>query len=305
MSTFLDMKSQSPYLELIIGPMFSGKTSKLLQLYKQCKYCNIPVKIINHKIDNRYSTYELSSHDQIKAPCDFSETLLDLDIYNNHYNVILINEGQFFDDLYEAVEKLLILGKQIYICGLDGDFQRKKFGQILDLIPLCDNVTKLKSLCTKCKNGTEAIFSQRITSELEQTVVGSDNYIPVCRKCYDKKIESDYKIIYEKFNINSKIPIHGKFNNFVLSYKLMDNNIIRIKCKEKLDFWLEIEMDYFKNENKNSLFIENGDIETNSDKIYGSNGSEKMIYSFYCDSKYLLVKSINKQLDFWVGLCFN
>ena len=55
MTTFLDIKSQSPYLELIIGPMFSGKTSKLLQLYKQCKYCNIPVKIINHKIDNRYS----------------------------------------------------------------------------------------------------------------------------------------------------------------------------------------------------------------------------------------------------------
>jgi thymidine kinase len=75
--------------------------------------------------------------------------------------------------------------KKIYICGLDGDFERKKFGTILDLIPLCDKVTKLTSLCSQCKDGTPGIFSMRLTSEKEQTVVGSDNYIPVCRKCYE------------------------------------------------------------------------------------------------------------------------
>jgi thymidine kinase len=67
---------------------------------------------------------------------------------------------------------------------LDGDFERKKFGTILDLIPLCDKVRKLTSLCSTCKDGTLAIFSMRLTKEKEQTVVGSDNYIPVCRKCY-------------------------------------------------------------------------------------------------------------------------
>ena len=72
------------------------------------------------------------------------------------------------------------------MCGLDGDFERKKFGQILDLIPLCDKVTKLTSLCSICKNGTVGIFSKRITSQTEQTVVGSDNYIPVCRSSYNK-----------------------------------------------------------------------------------------------------------------------
>jgi thymidine kinase len=99
--------------------------------------------------------------------------------------VILINEGQFFPDLEEFVKKILLNDKKVYICGLDGDFERKKFGQILDLIPLCDKVTKLTSLCSICKNGTPGIFSKRITSEKEQTVVGSDNYIPVCRKCYN------------------------------------------------------------------------------------------------------------------------
>ena len=75
--------------------------------------------------------------------------------------------------------------KKIYICGLDGDFERKKFGQILNLIPLCDKVTKLTSLCSLCTNGTAGIFSKRITCEKEQTVVGSDNFIPVCRSCYE------------------------------------------------------------------------------------------------------------------------
>jgi len=99
--------------------------------------------------------------------------------------VVLINEGQFFPDLEEFVKILLKNNKKIYVCGLDGDFERKKFGQMLDLIPLCDKVTKLTSLCSICKNGTPGIFSKRITMEKVQTVVGSDNYIPVCRICYE------------------------------------------------------------------------------------------------------------------------
>ena len=174
------------YLELIIGPMYSGKTSKLLEIYKQCKFCNISVTVINHTIDNRYDDTMVSSHDKIMAPCLQAKNLND--IWNDELknsDVILINEGQFFPDLYEMVVEMLASKKKIYICGLDGDFERKKFGTILDLIPLCDKVTKLTSLCSQCKDGTPGIFSMRLTSETEQTVVGSDNYIPVCRKCYE------------------------------------------------------------------------------------------------------------------------
>jgi thymidine kinase len=99
-------------------------------------------------------------------------------------DVIIINEGQFFEDLLPAINHMLQHNKKIYVGGLDGDFERKKFGQILDLIPLCDKVTKMTSLCGICKNGTLGIFSKRITSEKEQTVVGSNNYIPVCRNCF-------------------------------------------------------------------------------------------------------------------------
>ena len=181
------------YLELILGPMFSGKTSKILDLYKQCEFSNIPVVVINHTSDKRYSETMLSTHDLKMIPCIQASSLCDameiLEIKNkiSDATVILINEGQFFKDLYEWTEMMIETNhKEIYICGLDGDFNRNKFGQILDLIPLCDKVTKLKSLCSMCKNGTKALFSLRVTEEKEQVLIGSDCYKPVCRACYNK-----------------------------------------------------------------------------------------------------------------------
>jgi thymidine kinase len=193
------------YLELIIGPMYSGKTSKLLEIYKQCTFCNISVCVINHSLDKRYHNSMLSSHDKIMIPCLnvdnlsnlwFNNGEIDLTSFidNTEYKfirnaeVILINEGQFFKDLHYVVNDMLKNNKVVYVCGLDGDFERKKFGELLDLIPLCDKVTKLTSLCSNCKNGTPGIFSKRLSNETEQTVIGCENYIPVCRICYDNKI---------------------------------------------------------------------------------------------------------------------
>jgi thymidine kinase len=190
------------YLELFIGPMFSGKTSKLLEIYKQNIFCKIPIIVINHSSDIRYHKTDLSTHDKIMIPCIQTTQLLDIwnydnledpideDLMNIHFQfreakVVLINEGQFFPDLIQCVEELLKENKKIFICGLDGDFERKKFGNILDLIPLCDKVTKMTSLCGICKDGTPGIFSLRLTNDKEQFLIGSDNYIPVCRKCYE------------------------------------------------------------------------------------------------------------------------
>jgi thymidine kinase len=183
------MSQNNAYLELIMGPMFSGKTSKLLDIYKQCKFCSIPVVIINHSSDTRYHETMLSSHDRVHAPCIMLSKLEDCLAIKavKDAHVILINEGQFFSDLHDSVVTMLNHDKKVYICGLDGDFERKKFGQILDLIPLSDKITKLSSLCSLCKNGTPGIFSMRLTDEKDQTVVGIENYIPVCRKCYSQR----------------------------------------------------------------------------------------------------------------------
>jgi thymidine kinase len=199
---------QSGYLEIILGSMYSGKSTRLVEIYNQCKFCEIPVAVINHEIDVRYDDELMSTHDKIKIPCIKTHKLaniwkpdikgfsdkISLNLKDNgnclitkYSKVILINEGQFFEDLFEVVNDMVNHGKQVYVCGLDGDFERKKFGRILDLIPLCDKVCKLTSLCSLCKNGTLGIFSMRLTNETEQTIVGSNNYIPVCRSCYTKK----------------------------------------------------------------------------------------------------------------------
>lgn len=165
--------------------MFSGKTSRLIQIYNEClSQKDIKVVAVNHSFDKRYDDSKMSTHDQIMIPCLQTERIHDIMDKLSMFQVILINEGQFFQDLFSSVVSLLKQNKQVYIGGLDGDFERHKFGEMLDLIPLCDKVTKLTSLCSQCNDGTRAIFSMRLTAEKQQTLVGSSNYVPVCRKCY-------------------------------------------------------------------------------------------------------------------------
>lgn len=180
----------TPYLELIIGPMFSGKTSHLISLYKLYKIANKSVCVINYHEDTRYSETELSTHDNVTIECIFTEKLQSLDIQHiiRSFDVILINEGQFFNDLYGVTLDLVEKYKKIvYISGLDGNFKRESFQNdvILRLIPVCDNVIKKHALCKKCDNGTSAIFSHRLTSSKDEIIIGGyDQYLPVCRKCY-------------------------------------------------------------------------------------------------------------------------
>lgn len=186
------------YLELILGPMFSGKTSTLKKIYDQCMYCNIPVTVINYSGDTRYSADAvMSTHDKIMIPCIMGTSIIET-IKNNaekvkQSEVILINEGQFFPDIKCVVDLVEKECKRVYICGLDGDFQKNKIGSLLDLIPHCDNVCKLKSLCSECRNGKAGLFSYRITNETDQVVIGVENYKPLCRMCYEKMSSSKQK----------------------------------------------------------------------------------------------------------------
>jgi thymidine kinase len=108
---------KNAYLELIIGPMFSGKTSRLVDIYKQCKFCNIPVAVINHCIDDRYHETLLSTHDKIMIPCIKTDTLRNVLTNIQDAQVVIINEGQFFSDLYEVVLQMIGMGKKIYVMG--------------------------------------------------------------------------------------------------------------------------------------------------------------------------------------------
>lgn len=195
MSSTMNNNFESGFLSLIIGPMWSGKTSKLVDLYKQFTFCEIDVMPINYSLDTRYGNDCISTHDERRISCKTAQTLNDIvDIgngkttdYFEKSKVILINEGQFFTDIKEwalcAVEKH---NKHVYICGLDGDFKREKFGDLLDLIPYCDEVTKLKSICPNCKENHAIFTHRRDSQEKNQVLIGLDEYIPLCRTCYRK-----------------------------------------------------------------------------------------------------------------------
>jgi thymidine kinase len=182
----------SGYLELFIGPMYSGKTTQIVQLYKKFKFIGKKIIVINYIGDTRYNENicnetNLYTHDKIKIPCISINTLNDISNIINEYEIILINEGQFFSDLFEQVINYVEkYNKQVYICGLDGDFRRREFGDIIKLIPYCDKVTKLQALCADCKNGNYASFSYRIVNDESQVLIGSDIYKPLCRSCYNK-----------------------------------------------------------------------------------------------------------------------
>uniref|UniRef100_A0A6C0I591 thymidine kinase n=1 Tax=viral metagenome TaxID=1070528 RepID=A0A6C0I591_9ZZZZ len=177
-------------LHLIMGPMFSGKTTRLLNLYKTCREEGKDVYVINYIGDKRYHETLLSTHDEEMIPCDSSVQTL-ADAWPNHViapihhaDVILINEGQFFPDLVPIVKTMVEeFGKVVYVSGLDGDYKRETFGSMLQLVPISDSVEKLLSKCHLCPE-SKAPFSHRLTAEQQQVVIGSTNYIPLCRKCY-------------------------------------------------------------------------------------------------------------------------
>lgn len=181
--------NNSGYLALYLGCMYAGKTSKLISIYEKNQAAGISTCVINYIEDKRYHDNKMSTHDRKMISCLPVQKIYD--VFEKDASLLektdafIINEGQFFSDLYDVV-KLLVNdhGKKVYVCGLDGDYRMKKFGQMLDLIPIADHVEKLHAVCSLCK--APASFTKRLTNETAQKVIGSDNYIPVCRACHLK-----------------------------------------------------------------------------------------------------------------------
>ena len=175
-------------LHLILGPMFAGKTTTIIN--KASEISNIinkdEILIINHSSDIRYSENTfITSHDNIKIQCIAMSSLSNIfDTENNISKIkyIFINEGQFFPDLFDIIKDLLFNYKiKIYICGLDGDYKQEPFPncKLLDLIPLSSSVIKLNAICSYCKN--KAPFTKRIINSTNIVLIGgAESYQPVC-----------------------------------------------------------------------------------------------------------------------------
>lgn len=214
-------------LDIVLGTMFSGKTTYILSKIAKIAELNYQVLYINIEFDNRseqiFSTHnpffdnqvDFVKRESIKNNVTMikSKTLLGLDIIDK--DVIIIDESHFFDDLVEFVNNCLDLNKYVIVAGLQADSKGVKFGKTLDLIPICSNIERLHAYCSECaknKKCSIAIYSKKIVKcKKSIDIGGAEKYIPVCRFHYNQieqnnKIEKIIKLKNTKIEIeNTKI----------------------------------------------------------------------------------------------------
>ena len=153
-------------LDILIGPMFAGKSSRILSIASRYSALGTPVLVVKHSDDTRYGNMNaIVTHDGKTVPCKCVRDLDDIPLEDLlRYQVIIV----------------------------DGDSNRRKFGEILDCIPLADRVERITAFCQKCANGTPGLFSHRKFGINEkQVLVGAQNmYVALCRECYLREIEA-------------------------------------------------------------------------------------------------------------------
>lgn len=174
-------------LEIVLGPMFSGKSSYALSYIRRQKAIGRNVLAVKPSIDRRYSEQdEIVTHNQEKIPCVIWDpsAALTPNRFMLQADCIVIEEAQFFKGLSIFCEYMIGVGKNIVMVGLDGDAHRQPFRELLECIPLANNVTKLSGLCCECKDGTEAPYTrykENVNQKGSQVDVGgAEKYKAVC-----------------------------------------------------------------------------------------------------------------------------
>ena len=201
-------------LHIIAGPMFSGKTTSLMNRYEKETQLN-KRKVVVIDFDTTPGEYSelldfqcLKNHDgRTIDNVIITKTLMriQLSAIIENCDIILVNEAQFFKDLYLFVNYQLDNNKKIYLYGLDGDFEQQPMGHILSLVPMADSFTKLNGKCSNCGK-YPSIFSHRIGSSKDKIVIDHNQYIPVCRRChkYLKQTSDAYAVSKKDQSCNTK-----------------------------------------------------------------------------------------------------
>ncbi len=171
-------------IHLFIGPMFSGKTTRLRNSIQKLKNQNLKTILVNYN-NKKYIKEEsqLITHDLIREDCLSCENLTDILIQLINYDVIGIDEGQFFSDLLEICDTLTRFGKIIFIAALSSNDQMKPYDNISNLIPFVDKIKLMKSYCFFCHK--QAGFNLKIKKSKNNFIEErKENYKPVCKNCF-------------------------------------------------------------------------------------------------------------------------
>lgn len=175
-------------LELIIGPMFSGKTSELLRRVDRLQYTDKTYCIIKHSSDTRYSEDCVSTHSNINKNATFVvHTILSIEKELDKFDYIAIDEGQFFNDLLDFIKKYS--NKNIIVAGLNADVKQNIFNNINNIIPYATKINLLSAICTRCKKDN-AYLTTRIDNKQNYDIIdigSTDKYASICRNCINTK----------------------------------------------------------------------------------------------------------------------
>ena len=189
--------------------MFSGKSTELIRRLKRYQIARYECLIIKYAKDKRYNSECIATHDQQTLHAINADRLGDLDISN--YDVIGIDEGQFFPDVVHFCESAANAGKVVIVAALDGTYQKRGFGNFLELVPLAEHVIKLTAVCMLCFG--EGSYTKRISNEKEVEVIGgAEKYMSVCRKCYRSNVNipaSPRPQLENNINVANKVALNG------------------------------------------------------------------------------------------------
>lgn len=181
-------------LELIIGPMFSGKTTELIRRIKRYIIANRKCVAIVHSIDTRYDNKKTMANSIINhdldefTGCEIRRTEILSDICVDDYDVVAIDEVSFFSDILTA-NLWANNGKIVIASGIISDYKQEPFASIHQLLPKADNIRMITAICKICSEDASYTARKKLNDEHQVIVGGKELYFPVCRKCLNKSQE--------------------------------------------------------------------------------------------------------------------
>ncbi len=177
------------WIEVVCGPMFSGKSEELIRRLRRAKIARKRVQVFKPALDNRYSPDEIVSHgDQRMKSNVVSRAKEILEQTDGRTQVIGVDESNFFGaDLADIASQLADMGKQVIVAGLDTDYLGRPFSPMPELLCLAESITKMLAICTRC--GNPAKHTQRLVESQDLIVVGASGmYEARCRRCFEPGI---------------------------------------------------------------------------------------------------------------------
>ncbi len=190
----INHKSQSGWIEVICGSMFSGKTEELIRRVNRAIIAKQKVEIFKPKVDTRYDEKEVVSHNENSITSSAVENSSQITLLSDDCDVVAIDEAQFFDEGIVAVcNQLANSGKRVIVAGLDMDYLGRPFGPMPNLMATAEYVTKVHAICAR--TGNLAHYSHRITDSDKLVELGEkEAYEPLSRKAFWGIIKNEKKL---------------------------------------------------------------------------------------------------------------